>query len=85
MSDWNNDMSQAPRGFVAHTTVSTANGPRSSSRFIAQRLILATKCGKVTLSQYIPDEERWMMLSKGEEPVAWQRWPEHPSSEVETA
>jgi len=79
---WDFDISRAPRGFIAITTVQTAKGPRQSSRFIAQRVILATKCDKVVLSQYLPDEERWLMLGKGEVPVAWQRWPEYPHEAV---
>lgn len=78
---WNTDISQAPRGKMVAATVQTKDGPRQFNRFVPDKLILATKCGKVTLSHYIPDDEgRWMMLGKGEEPVAWAAWPEHPHS-----
>ena len=48
--------------------------------FQPARLILATKCGKVTSSQYLPKENRWEALAKSESPIAWQAWPEHPSA-----
>lgn len=81
---WNFDISQAPRGKMVETIVQTAKGARHQSRFVPQRVILATKCGKVVLSQYYPYEERWLMLGKSEEPVAWFAWPEHPSHSVST-
>jgi hypothetical protein len=77
---WNFDISQAPRGNTVSFTFETAKGPREVSRFIPERVILATKCDKVTLSKFIPDENRWEMLGKGEEPVAWMPWPTHPHS-----
>jgi hypothetical protein len=79
---WNPDISQAPRG--KYVTTVKRRGPAIDAvefgvtRFVPDRVILATKCGKVTLSHYMPSEGRWMMLAKGEEPVAWQPWPEHP-------
>lgn len=78
---WNFDISQAPRGRDVTTVVDTPKGQRMVTRFVPQRVILATKCGKVVLTQYVPgDEGRWLMLGKGEEPVAWLAWPEHPNS-----
>lgn len=79
---WSSDISQAPRGNMVETTVQTSKGPRTTSRLVPTKVILTTKCGKVTLSQYIPDEERWLMLGKGEQPVAWQPWPEPFSGEA---
>lgn len=81
--NWNTDISKAPRGKTVETTVITAKGPRPASRFIPVRVILATKCGKVVLSHFIPDDEgrgRWQMLAKREEPLAWMAWPEFPQS-----
>lgn len=43
-----------------------------------KRVILATKCGKVTTSRYLPKEDRWEMLAKGEQPTAWHSWPTYP-------
>lgn len=57
MTDWNFDVSAAPR---------------------TGRIIVATSCGKVTISQFLPKADRWEMLAKDEQPLAWQDWPEHP-------
>lgn len=78
--NWNTDISQAPRGKTVEATIQSDKGRRKVSRFIPRRVILATKCGKVVLSQYIPDEDRWQMLGKGEQPLAWFVWPEFPHS-----
>jgi hypothetical protein len=43
-----------------------------------RHVILASKCGKVTHSYWVAKEARWCMFNKGEAPVAWQPWPEHP-------
>jgi hypothetical protein len=40
-----------------------------------QSIILETKCGKVIKTNYLPKEDRWAGLAKGEQPVAWQEWP----------
>lgn len=83
--NWSFDISIAPRG--KHVVVTRKAGKTMADVriFKPDRVILATKCGKVTLSHYLPDEGRWVMLAKGEEPVAWHPWPEHPKPEVERA
>lgn len=75
---WNFDISQAPRGKMVETVIETEKGTRKSIRFVHDKIILATKCGKVTLSHYIPGEDRWLMLGKNEQPDAWMPWPTHP-------
>lgn len=78
MSGWNFDISSAPRGKTVPQTRQTAKGPVETQVFQPDRLILATKCGQVTPSRYLPAEDRWEALAKGEQPIAWQLWPEHP-------
>lgn len=73
---WSTDIKQAPHG---RYVVQQRRPGVDMKVFVPEKVILATKCGKVTLSHYLPDEKRWMMLAKGEEPVAWMAWPEHPS------
>lgn len=82
---WNHDMSAAPKGQTVQvkrlvTDKSSASGKslRTIEEFKQDHLILASKCGKVTRSYWIPNEQRWCMFAKGEEPVAWQKWPEWP-------
>lgn len=85
MTMWSYDISAAPRGKMVTQTVTVKGEERVRDVFVPAKVILATKCGKVTLSHYIPDEDRWLMLASGEHPVAWQAWPEHPSKFREDA
>lgn len=86
MSGWNFDIGSAPRGkfVVKHRTAGKADF--DTRQFAPDRIILATKCGKVTNSHYLPDEKRWLMLHDGEQPVAWMHrrpglaLPDHPHS-----
>jgi hypothetical protein len=75
---WNFDIASAPRGKTVSKTVNTNDGVKTFEVFERQEVILASKCGKVTLSYWIPDQERWCMFKKGEEPIAWTPWPAHP-------
>jgi len=43
------------------------------------RVIIAGKQGHVTVSQWLAKHDRWEMFTKGESPIAWQPWPEHPT------
>jgi hypothetical protein len=88
---WNFDISKAPRGSYVIKNRKFGSSPADTKVFQPDRLILATKCGKVTTSEYIPRHQRaggiWVearleFLATGEEPVAWQVWPEHPHAEV---
>jgi hypothetical protein len=75
---WNFDISKAPRGSYVVVNRKFGKGQADTRVFKPDRVILATKCGKVTISKYLPDEKRWEMLAHGEQPVAWQAWPDHP-------
>ena len=77
---WNRDISLAPRGKYVVVNRKFGKTMADAQVFKPDRVILATKCGKVTLSHYLPDEKRWMMLHTNEEPVAWMAWPEHPEA-----
>lgn len=76
---WSFDMSKAPRGSYVVVNRKFGKGQADAKVFQPDKVILASKCGKVTVSHYIPDEKRWSMFQPGETPVAWQPWPEHPS------
>lgn len=74
---WRFDVENAPRGREVKLP-----GPKGSMRTVHQSeaVILASADGKtVTVSRWIPDENRWNMLGKNERPVAWMRFPTHPS------
>ena len=73
MSAWNTDIKAAPHG---RYVVKQRREGVDQRVFVHERVILSTKCGKAILSRYVPEEKRWMMLAKGEQPVAWMPWPE---------
>jgi hypothetical protein len=82
MSNWNQDMTSAPRGrtvqtqrLVADKNSASGQSLRVVNEFIRDDVILNTKCSKALKSYWIPDEQRWAGLSKAEEPIAWQPWP----------
>ncbi|RVQ10031.1 hypothetical protein [Sinorhizobium meliloti] len=82
---WNFDISAAPRGRTITVTETDKDGKlRERQEFRHDHVILASKCGKVSRSYWIPDEQRWCMFSKNEEPKAWQHWPEWPEDAIAT-
>ena len=38
-------------------------------------------CERVGKTHWLPEQERWEGMAKGQEPVAWVLWPEHPHKE----
>lgn len=73
---WRFDVENAPRG----KTVEVA-GPKGTkrTRHEPEVIIVASQDGQtVTLSRWIPNENRWNMLGKNEAPFAWQPFPTHP-------
>jgi hypothetical protein len=74
---WSFDIKSAPHG---RYEIKQRREGIDTRVFVPERVILATKCKKVLLSHYIPEEKRWLMLGKGEQPVAWAPWPTHPEA-----
>lgn len=79
MTEWNHDIAAAPRGAYVIKNRKFGKSHADTKVFEPDRVILATKCGQVMVSQYLPDEKRWEGLAVGEQPVAWQAWPHHPT------
>lgn len=75
---WNRDINAAPRGKYRVENRQFGRGRGDTRIFEPVPVILATKCGKVLRSEYLPDKKRWLGLSANERPVAWMAWPEHP-------
>ncbi|MEH3108926.1 MAG: hypothetical protein PGN22_02345 [Agrobacterium cavarae] len=75
---WNTDITAAPRGKMVPTTVKTKDGFKQSETYQREIIIAASRCGVVTKSYWIPDQERWCMFSKDSPPDAWMPWPENP-------
>lgn len=77
---WNYNINEAPRGETVERVLTDKNGKsRAVSRHERAVIIAASKCGKVTMSYWIPAEQRWCMFSDKETPLAWQPWPRHPN------
>ncbi len=86
MPEWNFDISTAPRGHWEEDRLPGRGGStRTVRRYSVPRVILASKCGKVIVSRWLPPDEdekrpvgRWNGFMAGEEIVAWQPYPRHP-------
>lgn len=92
---WNSDIEAAPHGRTEALPQTRVHSGREvevlRSAFIPDYVWLATKCGKVIKSCWIPakgrDGDRWHGLNKGEQPVAWMLFvtPEHPFGDRDDA
>lgn len=81
MSAWNFNISEAPKGRTDWITTGKTNkdgSPVLKRVHVAPRIIAAGDGGVVTLSRWLPVEERWEMFTKDCPPLAWMPWPEHP-------
>lgn len=75
---WNFNMKDAPKGEWKYERKTDKNGKlRHEKMWESIYIITASKCGKVMRSRWLEDK-RWEGYKKGEEPIAWQPWPEHP-------
>lgn len=83
-NEWNYDMSAAPRGRTekrVYQHKSQKDKTVERDVFVPELIIAASKSDRVvTASRWLPNESRWNMFAKGEEPLAWMPWPTHPES-----
>jgi len=82
---WNFDINAAPRGQTITSTRKVGKNTNEITDFVPDHVWLATKCGKVIHSRWIPQSGktpgRWSGLATtGEQPLAWQPYivPEYP-------
>jgi len=93
MTQWSFDISTAPKGKTVTTTrlvtdKSSASGKsvRDFEEFVPDHIWIATKCGKVSRTYWIPEHGknpgRWSGLATGEQPIAWMPFvvPAHPNA-----
>lgn len=71
MTDWNPDISKAPRGRYIVTNRKFGRGRADTKVFHPDKVLVLTKCGQEIVSQYLPDSKRWEGLATGEQPVGW--------------
>ena len=78
---WNYDISQAPKGLHETQEIEVKGKVQSRKIFEPERIIVACRDGAtVTLSHWLPTQERWLNLATDEVPTAWMLWPEHPEA-----
>lgn len=83
---WNHEIDTAPRGHNVKSTRTVKGKFQEVTDFEPDHVWLATKCGKVLKSYWIPEAgkiaARWSGLATGEHPVAWCPYivPEHPGA-----
>lgn len=88
MPTWNFNIDEAPKSYSRDASYSNQDGKIiQREKFVPVYVWLATKCGKVTVSYWIPNEKRWNMLAQNEKPMAWQPYPipVHPDLETVNA
>ena len=78
MTDWNYDMSAAPKGQVRATGEFIPPGMKMWGNTMTFIIIAADGLGNVGLSRWLINEERWLNFNKANPPIAWQPWPDHP-------
>lgn len=86
MSEWNFDITSAPRGKEITTTITVDGKDRTKREYHVDPVWLATADGKVHRSYWLPATKntaaRWSgFTEKSAPPVAWQHFvvPVHPS------
>lgn len=74
---WSFDIDAAPRGGEKVITGKVAGAHAFERRVhVRERIFAAGSCGVVTVSHWIPDQERWNMFSKAVPPMAWRPYEE---------
>lgn len=76
---WRSDFENAPRGRTIVQTRIIKGEPRDIQVFVPEYVILASTCGKVIKSHWLPDPGRWEFFNKDSQPDAWMPWPDHPA------
>lgn len=79
---WDFDMTAAPRGTTEQRQRKGNDGETVVySQHVSAKILAAADDGKtVTVSNWIPDQQRWNMFAKEHPPIAWMPWPNHPGA-----
>ena len=78
MTEWNFDMSAAPKGRVRAVGELIPTGKMTWGANVPVFIIAADVHGWTCMSRWIPEEGCWMGFNKASPPIAWQPWPDHP-------
>jgi len=69
MSAWNLDMTKAPRG--RYRVVPSGDGKATRRVFEPAKIIVAGRCGTVTVAHWMDDQKCWNMFTAEVPPIAW--------------
>lgn len=83
MMAWNFDISEAPKGEWVDSHKTVGKTVVMQCTHVPEYIIAAGNSGVVTLSKWLPNEDRWNMFSKNTPPIAWMPWPKHPNEVAE--
>jgi len=82
---WNFDMTQVPKGHVVAETVEIKGKMVERKRFNRVEVFLLLADGHKCLSYWIPEQDRWNLLTKDQEPIAFIPIPNAPKNILEMA
>ena len=83
MTRWNYNMDEAPRGSTQVVTRKIGKNEVTLEEYVYDYIIAAGNEKVVTLSRWLPKENRWNMFTEKVPPMAWKPWPKHPEDEEE--
>lgn len=79
MMGWNFNMDEAPKGRYRTVTRNMKGQDIETQVFVPEPIFAAASDGEtVTISKWMPKEERWNMFTKDTPPIAWMPFPKHP-------
>lgn len=87
MTNWNHDLSAAPRGKMVPYTRKGKDGPVQAEQYRKEYILAVNVHGDVYQSYWIPprytqsggllEGNRWSGFNPGVDPIAWAPWPEY--------
>jgi len=73
--DWSYKLKDAPRGELVKEMI----GKNEAEVYKHEKILTASKCGKIIVSCWLPKSKRWEFYSKDSPPIAWMPMPCHPN------
>lgn len=93
VTQWNHDISAAPRGKMVPYTRKGKDGPVQSEQYRKEYILAVDVHGDVYQSYWIPprytqtgtllEGNRWSGFNPGVDPIAWAPWPEYKFQETQ--
>ena len=78
-TQWNYNMGEAPKSYIEGKVHLREGKPVSIPTLVPKKIIAAVDGeALVTLTYWLPNEDRWCMFAHGQVPMCWMPWPEYP-------